>query len=159
MKTVEAVKNSGAVPRCALRCLFDASKDHCAGKRCITAREPHQVRIHCNNNIVEASGQSGGRILTLRTRRALIRRRPVGSRSGPYAAYSGGTLQDASEQPTPGRDRIRLRSQQAKPLPVDLNPYLRRWADLIISLLAHVRSFIRQLLPPVVCFSTWSSWP
>jgi len=40
-------------------------------------------------------------------------------------------LQGASEQPTPGRDRIRLRSQQAKPLPVDLNPYLRRWANLI----------------------------
>lgn len=99
--------------------------------RCVTAREPHEMRI-LQQQQHRWSFQKKRRTNfipshTSRSHWAESRWLALGSVCSVFRR----PLQDASEQPTPGRDRIRLRSQQAKPLPVDLNPYLRRWADLI----------------------------
>lgn len=134
MNTIAALKTRDAMCRCALRCLFDVSENRCAGKTARTA-SPSQSRTRCasrssNNNIAGASRKAEDEFrpfahAALSLAIGQVARTRVRMQRIP-AATPG-----RKRASTPGRDRIRLRSQQAKPLPVDLNPYLRRWADLI----------------------------
>lgn len=55
----------------------------------------------------------------------------------------------------PGVIASASRSQQAKPLPVDLNPYLRRWADLITCACAT----FYQAAPPACGFVSQLQFP
>src|SRR5690242_8539924 len=61
-------------------------------------------------------------------------------------------VQDASEQPSPGRERIRLRAQRARQLPVDPNPYLRLWAHFITLAVCYLLSGSS----PALCFDSVS---
>lgn len=93
------------------------------------APEPHQMHIVlCSRtkDVRSLRGKAEDEFAKL-----ALRALPLAARSRIRIQRIRELLLDASEEPAPGRERIRLRTQHAKPLPVDLNPYIRLWAHFI----------------------------
>lgn len=126
----------------------DACSDRCTvnrypGETARAASPAHQMRIDCSLQAAEtavAFWKSGGRISALAQRALPLAATRTRIRMHRIPKSTSGR----KRAPTPGRERIRLRSQQAKPLPVDPNPYPCRWAH---SITCAMLPFINQLLP------------